>query len=553
MVSQYFQSAVDCLEESAMPRESLKELGQGFHYFPSAEEDGAGTIYVVNGTNFFKGIVTQKDGVRYEQLESPASDGYLFSLASQPWSRSLTSLDDITESQHINPKDLYDDVFKMLVSGWKFKNGDLDATFLAADILYTAVAPLFNHMTMIALNGLSHSGKTTLMQFIGGNKYPGYRLCEPAIFMDDFTAAGIRQMMTGTSLRLLLDEFEDKDDGSGRIDRKTSAVREMLNMIRSLAHGADSVRGTSTGEHMGFHIKFPLTVGGIQTMREYRDVNRFVHIDMRHIAGINDPIAAIQKKFNKKEMSDIRRGLTLCWLTRADGLLAAYEEVQREFEDNSLLPAGVFTRLKVNYLPVAAVLKYIGKDYRAFMKNFSAAKVAELAEQGSSQECTTLWNEIMNSLIPKRNFDIEHAGGFVSVAKLLSDNNTSYLLNNADLGAYYLSRRKWLVVYWNRIIPGVLCRSNLYRNAQFPARLKKTADADPRCISREQISRGSFLKDEVFPLLGAKVTVDDISVIDIQETLSMHNSAREPAALNADKRDVMLDDIPEDITRGNFD
>lgn len=548
MVTHAFADAVEILATSATPVESLEPLGQGIHYQQDVDDEQV--VYVVNGTNFFRGTIGDNE-VKYRKIDSPVCDRFLFKLSSKPWSNAIKEVEDIERGVEYEPGALFEKVFSLLNAGWKFEGGELDAMFLAADVLYTPISDLFNFMTMIDVTGETHSGKTTLMQFIGGHKYPGYRLCEPSMFLDDFSAAGIRQMMSGMRLRLMLDEFEDSDNSTGRIDRKSSAVREILNMIRSLSAGAPSVRGTSSGEHLDFHIKFPLTVGGIYTMREYRDLNRFVHIRLRHIEGLNDPIVTVQKQCNLEQMREIRRGISLCWLTRLPEVLRTYQEVKDEFSDNSLLPPGTNTRLKDNYLPAATIMKLAYQDYKKFMREFTEMKISALAEQGATRESTVLWKEIFHTLIPKKHFDLEPSTGFVSVAKIISDPSSEYMLNHADLGAYYLSKRKWLVVFWPKIISGVLSRSNQYRFSQFPARLKNIADADPSCVKKEALT-STFMKDEIYPLVGAKVPVDDISVIDVRDVIAISDS-REAATSSASQKETMLDDIPEDIVRGNFE
>ncbi len=547
VLNQMFSNAISILGNTAVPRERLNELGQGIHYFE--DYNGSPTLFIVNGTRFFKGVIDGKNIV-FEELACPISDDFIFRLSSQTWSDNLKSLDDLNDGKNYDPKEIYESILDIVKRGWRFRSHDLESVFVAADIMYTPIASVFRHMVMTDITGESHSGKTTLMQIIGGEEFPGYRLCESAIFIDDFTGAAVRQLMSGLRLRLLLDEFEDTDSGGGRTDRKSAAVREVLNSVRSLSSGVKSIRGTSGGDHQEFEMKFPLTIGGIYTMREHRDINRFIHIRTQFMEGFNDPIIPIRKKYSPADMKKLRRGLTLCWLTRVPELLQAYDEVKSEFSDNSSLPPGTYTRLKDNLLPAAAILKFIGHDYLAFMSEFSKLKMDEFAEQGSTKESTTIWNHILHTPVPLSHIDAGKSGN-ASVAKILSNHTIDYMLNESDLGAYYMKERGWLVVFWQKAVSGILQRSNLYRNTQYPARLKGVADADARIISKETLQRGNFLKNKIWPLVGAKISVDEISVIDVRETLSIQEGVEESSQTES-KKEAMLDDIPEDIVRGKF-
>lgn len=547
VLNMMFQNAMSILSNRAVPLERLKELGQGVHYFEDYK--GSPAVFVVNGTNFFKGTIGA-DNVEFEALDCPISDDFIFRLSSQPWSDNLKTLDDLNASKNYDPKEIYESILDIVKSGWKFRNHDLESIFIAADIMYTPIASAFGHMVLTDITGESHSGKTTLMQIIGGDEFPGYRLCESAIFIDDFTAAAVRQLMSGLRLRLLLDEFEDTDSGNSKTDRKSAAVREVLNSVRSLSSGMKSIRGTADGEHREFDMEFPLTVGGMYTMREHRDINRFVHIRTQFMEGFNDPIIPIKKKYSRKAMQKLRRGLTLCWFSRLPELLRTYEEVKSEFSDNASLAPGLYTRLKDNLLPAAAILKMVGHDYTKFLAEFSKLKMGELAEQGSTKESSIVWSHVLHTPVPLNHID-SGRNGYASVAKILSNSSMDYLLNDSDLGAYFLKEKGWLIVFWQKAIAGVLQRSNTYRNAQFPARLKGVADSDNRVIRKETLARGSFMKKYIWPLVGAKISPDEISVIDLRETLSIQSSV-EGSSEEESKKETMLDDIPEDIVRGKF-
>lgn len=559
LVSHCFHQAVAEVISSITPDDRLTELGQGVHYVTDFGEDGSPAVLVVNGSHFFKGQLSpDKKEIQYTELVSPIAGQFFFKLQSQPWSAHVKTVRDIESGMDIDPRFIYDALKKILNLGWRFKHNELESAFLAADIMYTPIATVFQHMLLVDISGESHSGKTTLMQVIAGNEFPDLRLCEATALIDDFSAAAIRQSMTGHRLRLFLDEFEDADIGGiGRIDKRSSAVRDVLEIFRTITSGSTSVRGTSAGEAIKYHLYFPATVGGIFTMREARDLNRYVHIKTQFIEGFRDPVDPIREKFTTDELTAIRRGVTLCLLPRIPELLQAYQEVKQEFSQST----GSMSRLKENFLPAVAIMKLAGLDYAKFLDGFSKIKMEELQEQGGTKkESATIWDHILHTQLNLNQYGIEDIGGISSLAKLLSDKNTRYALRGADLGAYFIedNNRKWLVVFWHKAVSGILRNSNMYRNSQYSGRLKIVADADPRVIPKEKLKRSNFLKKEVWPRVGARISYEEISVIDLSGTLQAMDSSEEDAEADATARSKLMGDIPDVVVdpkpnRGNFE
>jgi len=543
MVNTIFSQSLSILSENTAPSECLEHLGQGLHYFENFDDER--TIFIVNGSAFFKGKI-KEDGTFYEQLDSPTCGKVFLQPHFTNWSDNLNSVEDIESGIEHDPKEIFKQIRDIVSSGWKFKDPELESQFLAADVMYTTVATAFDHMVMTDITGESHSGKTTLMQLLGGTEYPKYRICEPALYRDDFSAAAVRQMMKGISLRLFLDEFEDSDSGSMRTDRKANAVREFLNSIRQLSTGANSIRGTSGGEHQEYIMKFPLTIGGMYTMREHRDVNRFVHLKTLRVEGFQDPLYVVRSKYTEEEMAHLRRGVTLCWLPRLHELLKTYKEVQDEFASNEHLPAGVYTRLKKNLLPATAILKYIGEDYVSFISEFCKVKMEEFLEQGSVRESTQIWQNIFHTPVPL-NYMESGRSGYSSIARIISDPSLNHLLNDSDMGAYYIKNKNWLVVFWQKITGGVLRYSNTYKYSQYPARLKTIADADPHVVPKEKINNSGFVDEYVVPLMGMHVKSDEISVIDLEDIIVMKDAIE-----TSPKRDTAMDDVPAEIIKEGY-
>jgi len=555
----HFQKALERAGKIIAEVGNLDEIGQGVHFIRDPE-DGTATVYVVNGrTNFFKGTLTD-DTITYERLECPVDGEHMFRATDKPWSVNLNSLEDIAESEQHDPKDAYHMVRGIIDRGWKFMHHDLETTFIAADILYTPVSLVFETTVVTDLNGETQSGKTTLFQIYGGDRYPGYRLCEAVTaIQDDYTKAAILFKNAGNSLRVMMDEFEENDMGASRPTKRGNAVRDIRELIRGLAMGkVESIRGTAGGQHISRTLRCPVTIGGIYTMDEPRDLNRYVHIRTKFIRGFPHPIFSIQQRYTVEDMRKLRRAITLCWLGRIPQLRTKFEETRQTFAGGANLPSGMYTRLLDNLLPAATILNFIGEDYIKFVQEFSILKMQEMADQGATvQESEEIWEEVLHTGIPLAHHSRD-AEGVSSVSYLLS-HGTAHILSQTDLGVYYVPERKWLVVFWPRALSTLLTRSPKFRNyTGRHGRIKMIADNDPRVVPQSTLKREGFIRNFVRPRIGARIALSNISVIDLTDTVDFTQKNDEPAHVNAERQESVVQDLATEVgagkpDSGNFD
>jgi hypothetical protein len=505
LVNKAFFDAVTVCIDSAMPLERLVELDQGVHYVEKAVDTEKPVVFIINGSHFFKGTFVDDD-IKFEKLECPVHGEYFFRLRNKPWSRDLLSLEDIEEAKKMDPGKVFNTVRDILDTGWHFKEHELAISFLAADIMYTPVATAFGRMVLTSIGGESQSGKSTFMQVFGGKAYPDLRLCDATVVQDDFSAASIRQVMSGSSLRLLLDEFEDSNFGSFRPDRKARVVREIQDIFRTIGSGGSDVyRGTSTGDALHFFLYFPATIGGIFSLKETREVNRYVQVRTKFIAGHQNPVEMIRNKYTHTDMRKLRRDITLSLIPRIPEIIRTLQEVKDEFAGNNMLQAGTDDRLKQNIMPAATIMKMTGRDYVDFMVRFSALKMEEMAEQGANQESTDIWNSILNTPVSLNHHD-PGLYGTATVAQMLGDPHFTGFLNGTDIGVYFIPEKKWLVVHWHKVTHGVMRNDNNYNRTQHPGRLKGVADEDHRVIPKSKISK-KFLQKSVWPRIGMKIAM----------------------------------------------
>lgn len=531
--------------------DTMKVLGQGVHYFPKESR-----VLVVNGTHFFEGTI-HANSVTYEELQEPIYKGHTLALETTPWSRNIKTVDDFSAGLDHNPKEVFEMVKEIMNIGWRFKNNDLTTTFLAADVLYTTIATVFGHVVAVDVHGGSITGKSTLIEILGGESFPDLRLCEATHSQSIYTEAGIRQcMVNGVRLRAFLDEFEDTDSGNRYPGKKAIQVRGILELVRAALFpgGGSAIHGSASGKAVRSRVWFPVTVAGIFPMKETRDLNRFLHLHTVEQKGRTEPQIAIAEKFSSKSMAYLRRGITLCLLPRLHELTKIHQSVQKEFAHSNMQ-----TRLKGNLLPATAILKFLGLDYKKFIQDFYKAMEEDLVSQGATTESEQIWEAILHTTINLAPFDPEKAVGSGSVGELLRDVHRMDLLTKAmKLGVLYMPKKKWLVVHWKKAVPNVLNHSPTFRGIQSAQRLKTMADEHPHAIPKEIIKRdfAKILRPIIGPKIGVKFKPSDLSILKMEDIIDESVSVyTEDVAENDAKREEMLDDLPEEIPikRGDFD
>jgi len=487
LIRQLLQQAVTREICTCPDWKTLSKFGQGLHYPQHVNGDRA--VYIVNGQHFYKGTITStSEQVEYVSLDSPVIEGGVLQPSSRPWSQHLMTVDDVNSGKAYDPAEVFNKIYELLDAGWRFTNQKLDVMYLTADIMYTAIVSIFNEMPLTDISGQTHSGKTKLLHLIGGTQEHEIKLCEAALLCENYSAAGIRQIMDNNTFRLILDEFEERDLSGNRYDGKANSVREILELVRSVSTGSKYIRGTTEGRAIEGTVRFPLTVAGIYTMGQVRDVNRFVHIAMKHEPNRKDPSDVVRKKMTEADMQKLQRAVTLCLLPHISKILSIYNgefsmENTMDVYGKTGEDVGSFTRLIGNVRPAATIIQFVGRDGKAFLREFCQQKASSLHASGMLvSDCERIWNTVLNTSIT---FTVPNQGPrTASLSRMIVDPDFQCMLQLSDYGVYYLPQKNWLVVHWPRLQTAALAK---YSGAEW-ATIKKIADTHPRVIDASTIS-----------------------------------------------------------------
>lgn len=166
-----------------------------------------------------------------------------------------------------------------LFARWRWARGDAGASVFfglwAAHLLGAAIRWRPHGLVV----GPAGSGKTTLFEFYGA--------ASPlAVYLNDFTEAGLRQSLTGRAAPLLLDEAEGDAEGVHRLQRVVELLRRA-----SGGQGAQSVRGSAGGQSQRFEIYSPALLGAILPPELLpQDASRITRLDLLPRAPDGQPL-----------------------------------------------------------------------------------------------------------------------------------------------------------------------------------------------------------------------------------------------------------------------
>ncbi len=148
---------------------------------------------------------------------------------------------------------------------WQARNAGLQR-LLMGWICVAALGAAPSWRAHLLFSGPRGCGKSSLVAFLAA------ALGSQARKRNNFTEAGIRQMLIGEARGLLLDEGEG-DTGGGR-------VAPVIELIRNLSDGVEGVRGGAGGQAQGFQIAASVVLAAINAPQlQPQDRSRITEIE----------------------------------------------------------------------------------------------------------------------------------------------------------------------------------------------------------------------------------------------------------------------------------
>lgn len=510
---------------------SLEELKSGAHYIPIAFAEGEAEEKcwaVVNGYNVYIGRFLEGKLV-WSVLDGPKVGKYVFNIVKPIWSKVIDGCDTLQSGDMVDIEETYDFIVSAIHNFWVLKGGLEDAEYLAAAIMLTPVSGCLPHPLYTMLNGQRSSGKSKLLDLVGGIK-PEYRLLEATLpIPDNYTAAGTRKDANRCGLGIVLDEFEDVGD-----DRQSRTVREILRDLRSLTSSPQSriTRGNAeSSEVTDYIIKSMIWCCGIQYLRDEADISRFMQFESIKTEDHPHPHLNMASTFGLETLAHFKRNISLGMFSRTrqleENVLSLRAHYNRtDVKDALAAHAGVAvpSRLLDSIVITSAVIQLVGRDPHSYIRRVVGKKVGLIGRITSSTHSKDLLDQVLSARVEHKRPGAD--ARTTAIRTILADKVDRHKLRDLDCGLAYTEYKetkpdrtiatvKVLIVMWPDALQNILSKVPRFSKEK-TGRLKRMGDSSDNALKYNTVRKKVT---SIRSLLRPGITSNDITLYDISEIL----------------------------------
>ena len=504
---------------------STSTLRQGYHTVKKL--DGTTREYVVCGKDVVHIERSDTGEPIYNHLDGPYHDGILFDLGlsnvqedTTPWYPGGLTPKVLETAKDIEVGPLLTDLERFFDIGFQFATHDIMPTLLAAQTLIFPIMNAFDRQMLMFITGETHSGKSTLMSAFCGHSSPAIRLVLCSQGIENFTAAGVIAATHCDSRLLCLDEFEF--DGN-----KSEHVRTVMEMIRGLV-SEQSRRVTAFKDGRGSRVtqhRHPVILAGITGAERPQDLNRLLIVEMKKITSRNSPENILVKEFGEARIQEMSRQIAVGLYPHVPEILMHYREIKKQFvELNALLPFQVEWRYASALFGAMALLKYLGRDWQTFFREFVEKNATTIHRAATVNESSSLLGAMFNNGALFM-FDEKRK---VSVATLLGSSATRSEVNTHSCGVYYDDATKNVMVLLGQAMPVLIPPNHPMRNAP-EVRVRDTLERHRLALTPEEIKNSGMIQ-RAAPFMGANISVEDVVAFHAHPWLNESSQPAAPAA-----------------------
>jgi hypothetical protein len=380
------------------------------------------------------------------------------------------------------------------------------------------------------LNGQRGSGKSKLLDLVGGAD-PRFRLLETTVDKpSSYTAAGTRKDVSRCGLGLVLDEFEDKGD-----DRQSRTVREILVDLRELTSSPQSkiTRGDmDSKEATEYIIKSMIWCGGIQYLRDEADVSRFMQIESIRIEDHPDPYVKMEKLYGIGTLGHFKKALTTGMYSHTPRLVGLVAHLRKHYNLPEVKDAlarrvgiSVPSRLLDSIVITGAIVQLVGRDPHDYIERVVKKKVKLIENISNSTHTKDLLDQVLSSKV-----EFQRAGTdskTTTVRTILSNEVDRHTLTEIDCGLSYFEYEdknktkkhtrqvKVLLVMWPDVLQNLLGKISRFSKEK-SSRLKRMGDSADNALKYNTVRKKC---DSLRNHLKAGITANDITLYDISDML----------------------------------
>ena len=488
------REALNVLTFNATNLANAKRMGAGIHRIDKGSDC---ELYFVNGTDVYHGYYVGEQ-LKWRELAGPADGGYVFDMDSPKWAKHIHRVEDLERATSIDIAACADKLEKALLAGWRFKNHEVTAKYLAHHLMATTIAGVFDRRVIISFNGDTHAGKSRLLLgLIAGVQDEAIHLIEATYGFKMNSAAGFKQEMHEKALAPCLDEFES--DGS-----KASAVVDniMSTIFRGILTGNNTQKmGSRSGKATGYSLNFFVFVAAIHRAPNAQDANRMVQISLDKIEGRTSPVTVLLDLFGAEELATLKEDLTIALLPHAKKLRDTFRELDRALTPEALAGVKIEDRLKGGLLPAMSVMHLLGKDAKAFLLDYCSANADQLVSTGTRSDSMDIFDYVTQTAgIP---VDGTQGRTLTSFLAMLPTPESRAAVNYSGTGLYYDDDAHLLVVNWTMATQSVLRNHPRFGRAASAQNLRELANRVTFALTTEQLdASGALLRLRKFGLYG---------------------------------------------------
>jgi len=528
-LKKYMEFAIDSLASELPTVDSLQEAKAGSHFLKATFGDTEEDVWaVVNGHDVYLGRFTAT-GLRWSLLDGPRIGKYYFNISRQPWSREISSIRDLEQGTEYSPKETYEELVKLIQTGWSLADGITDCKYLAAAMMINAISSCLPRQLYTLLNGARGTGKSKLLDIIAGNN-PQLRLVESTSDVQQaYTSAGFRKDMNNCALGAALDEFEDDKD-----DSHSYQVRAILRDIRGLTNAPEAriTRGNVENSNATVYtLKCQIWACAINYLREEADISRFMQIHTIKEDDKSDPHTVILDKYEESDLTKIRRGISVGLFHHVKEFLANVSELRTFYSDPAQMDklsvisgVSVPSRFLDGVIITAAMVKLAGQDAHAYIQEVICTKIGLLNIITESTHDKDLIDHILSSKVEHKREGITARN--TTVRTILATPSERRSLHELDCGVSYAEvlntnkakgehYQKWLIVMWPDCLRTLLSKSPRY-SRETADRLKRMGDSSSNSVPYNTArKKANGIKQFLLPGISAS----DITIFDITDMI----------------------------------
>lgn len=234
-------------------------------------KDGQERVLVVNGDFRAVGVYDHTNETNPVISWQEYMPEFQRDCVQDPWTRYIDSVEALESGNNVDMRKLYQSLYKVIDTGWGFKDQKADTHWLTCLAIYSGVFDFSPRTLATIVTGERGSGKSMLSKkFFGGKQtieglMPEIPWYESVAFST--SNAGIQQTFSGASGQvrrgLSIDEFENTCQAD------QAKMDKLFDMVRDMFDGeATIIKGTPTGQRKNYTLKFPVIFSGIL---EYED------------------------------------------------------------------------------------------------------------------------------------------------------------------------------------------------------------------------------------------------------------------------------------------